>query len=119
MRFANYTSRQQALFYHNIQVWEDARFQANLAMASVPGAKDKWAILTNEPPSLETFWQYGLRFRIEYLFLDSKSGAFQWQLSRVRSVERLERLYFVIAVATSIFNFSWLGCCVRWLPFLR
>ncbi len=69
-------------------------------MASVPGAKDKWAILTNEPPSLETFWQYGLRFRIEHLFLDSKSGAFQWQLSRVRSVECLERLYFVIAVAT-------------------
>ncbi len=95
-----YPPRQQALFYHNIQVWEDARFQANLALASVPSAKDKWAILTNEPPSLETFWQYGLRFRIEHLFLDSKSGAFQWQLSRVRSVECLERLYFVIAVAT-------------------
>ena len=95
-----YPPRREAVFYLNVQVWEEARFQAHLALASVPGAKDKWAILTNEEPSLETFWQYGLRFRIEHLFLDSKSGAFQWQLSRVRSVECLERLYLVIAIAT-------------------
>ena len=94
-----YPPRREAVFYLNVQVWEEARFQAHLALASVPGAKDKWAILTNEEPSLETFWQYGLRFRIEHLFLDSKSGAFQWQLSRVRSVECLERLYLVIAIA--------------------
>jgi hypothetical protein len=73
--------------------------QVHLALASVPAAKDKWAIITDEPPSLDTFWQYGLRFRIEHLFLDSKSGVFQWEMSRVRSVECLERLYLVIAIA--------------------
>jgi hypothetical protein len=33
--------------------------------------------LTDEPPSLQTLWQYALRFRVEELFLDSKSGAFE------------------------------------------
>lgn len=91
--------RQEAVFYKNVRIWEDAQLQVHLALASVPAAKDKWAIITDEPPSLDTFWQYGLRFRIEHLFLDSKSGVFQWEMSRVRSVECLERLYLVIAIA--------------------
>ena len=40
-----------------------------------------------------------MRFRIEELFLDSKSGAFQLDESRIRSAKALERLYLVVALA--------------------
>lgn len=36
---------------------------------------------------------------MEELFLDSKSGAFKLEDSRLRSAEALERLYLVAAVA--------------------
>ena len=94
-----YPPKREAVFYKNVGLWEDAQLKAHLALAAVPAAKDNWAIITDEPPTLKTFWQYGLRFRIEHLFLDSKSGVFQWEMSRVRSAERLERLYLVIAIA--------------------
>jgi hypothetical protein len=40
-----------------------------------------------------------LRFRVEELFLDSKSGAFELEDSRLRSAAALERLYLVAAIA--------------------
>ena len=46
------------------------------------------AVVTDEPPSLQTLWQYALRFRVEELFLDSKSGAFELDESRLRSPDR-------------------------------
>ena len=54
---------------------------------------------TDEEPSLQTLWQYGLRFRVEELFLDSKSGAFQLEESRIRWAKTLERLYLVVSLA--------------------
>lgn len=47
----------------------------------------------------QTLWQYALRFREYELFLDSKSGAFGLEDSRLRSAAALERLYLVAAVA--------------------
>lgn len=68
-------------------------------LANVKGVKEPWAVITDETPSLKTLWQYGLRFRVEELFLDSKSGAFELEESRIRSASALERLYLVAAVA--------------------
>ena len=56
-------------------------------------------MITDEEPSLNTLWQYGLRFCIEELFLDSKSGVFQLEDSHIRSAKRLKRLYLVAALA--------------------
>jgi hypothetical protein len=94
-----YPPKREASFYRNVQVWQEARLSAHLALASVPGVKENWAILTDESPTLQTFSQYGLRFHIEHLFLDSKSGCFDWEHSRVRSETSLERLYLVVAIS--------------------
>jgi len=56
------------------------------------------AVATDEPPTLQTLWQYALRFQIEELFLDSKSGAFELTDSRLRSTDSLERLYMAVAL---------------------
>jgi hypothetical protein len=61
--------------------------------------KEPWAVITDEDPTLQTLWQYAMRFRIEELFLDSKSGAFELEESKVRQPQALERLYLVVALA--------------------
>lgn len=94
-----YPPKGEARFYHHVRLWEDAQLECHLALASVRGIKEQWAIITDEPPTLETFWQYGLRFRIEQLFLDSKSGVFDLEGSRVRDVQCLEHLYLAVAIA--------------------
>lgn len=89
----------EALFYHNVGLWQDGKHPCNLVLANVKGASEPWAVITDEPPSLQTLWQYALRFRVEELFLDSKSGVFELEDSRIRSAQALERLYLVAAVA--------------------
>jgi hypothetical protein len=80
-------------------LWLDGEYRCNLVLANVEGVREPWAVITDEQPSLQTLWQYGLRFRVEELFLDSKSGAFQLQESKVRDRKALERLYLVVALA--------------------
>ena len=67
--------------------------------ANVRGVREPWAVITDEEPSLQTLWQYGLRFRVEELFLDSKSGVFQLEDSKIRDCKALERLYLIVALA--------------------
>jgi hypothetical protein len=93
-----FPAKGEAKLYHNVQVWE-AREECNLALASMRGVKEQWGIITDEPPTLQTFWQYGSRFCIEELFLDSKSGVFGLEGSQVRNGTALERLYLVVAIA--------------------
>lgn len=89
----------EALLYHNVRLWQDGTYICNLVLATVKGVREPWAVITDEPPTLQTLWQYALRFQVEELFLDSKSGAFQLEASQLRSAPALERLYLVAAVA--------------------
>lgn len=89
----------EAVFYRNVGLWLDGCYHCNLVVASPQGVKEPWAVITDEAPTLQTLWQYALRFRVEELFLDSKSGAFELEDSRLRSADALERLYLVAAIA--------------------
>lgn len=91
----------EAKLYHNVRLWEDAHHQCNLVLAHPQGIEedDFWAIITDQTPTLNTLWRYGERFCCEELFLDSKSGAFELEQSRLRDAQAITRLYLVIAVA--------------------
>ena len=67
----------EACLYRQVGLWLDGAHRCNLVLATVKGAKQPWAVITDESPTLQTLWQYALRFRVEELFLDSKSGAFE------------------------------------------
>lgn len=94
-----YPPRGEARLYEHVGLWLDGKHRCNLVLATVAGAKESWAVVTDEAPTLQTLWQYGLRFRVEELFLDSKSGVFELEESRLRSPAALERLYLVCAIA--------------------
>jgi hypothetical protein len=89
----------QAKLFTNVGLWADGIHRTNLVLATVKGAKDSWAVITDEVPSLQTLWQYSSRFCVEELFLDSKSGAFGLEDSRLRHIAALKRLYLIAAVA--------------------
>ncbi len=91
--------RGEAKLYHGVRLWEQGTQQVNLVVAYTKGVAEPWVVMTNEPPSLNTLWQYGLRFRVEELFLDSKSGVLGLADSRLRDPQQLNRLYLVVAVA--------------------
>lgn len=91
--------KSEAILYHNVGLWKNGQWRSNFVLANVKGAKEPWAVITDEDPSLQTLWQYALRFRIEELFLDSKSGAFELEESKIRAPKALERLYLVVALA--------------------
>ncbi len=67
----------QARLYRHVGLWLDGVHRCNLVLATVKGAKESWAVITDESPTLQTLWQYALRLQVEELFLDSKSGAFE------------------------------------------
>ena len=94
-----YPSMNQAKLLNNVGLWADGIHRANLVLATVKGAKDSWAVITDEVPSLQTLWNYSSRFCVEELFLDSKSGAFGLEDSHLRHPDALKRLYLVAAVA--------------------
>ncbi|XHX76413.1 MAG: transposase [Stenomitos frigidus ULC029] len=89
----------EARLYRQVRLGADGVYRCNLVLATVKGAKEAWAVVTDESPSLQTLWQYALRFQVEELFLDSKSGAFELEDSRLRCEAALERLYLVAALA--------------------
>ena len=94
-----YPPMNQAKLFKNVGLWADGLHRANLVLATVKGAKDAWAVITDEEPSLQTLRHYSSRFCVEELFLDSKSGAFELEDSRLRHTEALKRLYLIAAVA--------------------
>ena len=91
--------KSEAFLCHDVGLWLDGEYRCNAVLANVRGVKEPWAVITDENPSLQTLWQYGLRFRVEELFLDSKSGVFQLEDSKIRHAKALERLYLIVALA--------------------
>lgn len=71
-----YPPKSEAALYHQVGLWLDGEHRSNIVLANVKGVKEPWAVITDEEPSLQTLWQYGLRFRVEELFLDSLIWSF-------------------------------------------
>lgn len=71
-----------------------------LAYMKTETGYEQWVIVSDEPVSLDTFDEYGLRFDIEENFLDDKSAGFQLESSQIRDAMALSRLGLVMAAAT-------------------
>jgi len=49
-----YPKKGEAAFYHHVGLWTDGVHRCNLVVASPQGVKEPWAVITNEPPTLQT-----------------------------------------------------------------
>lgn len=92
---------QQAHLFHQVTVLEDVH--CHLATAQLSAAADPWAVLSSQPPSLQTFARYGQRFGgIEPHFKDYKSGGFDLLDSGLREAQALTRLVMLLDIASLI-----------------
>lgn len=91
-----------ALFLHKIWITEKWFGPVYLALGHVKtrNGYEEWAILSDEPTSLKTFDEFGLRFDIEENFLDDKSAGFQLESSEIRDADALSRLALILATTT-------------------
>ena len=88
----------KAHLYPQVQVM--GGIDCHLATAHWSEAQEAWAVLTNQPPSLQTFAHYGERFGgIEPHFKDYKSVTFEITRSNIRDLEALSCLLMLIATA--------------------
>jgi len=93
----------EAKLLHNVQVHKTESKRLNnvhIAAAWESHSQEHWYILSTEPTTIQTFWEYGLRFDIEENFLDDKSNGFDLESSRLRSAPAISRLCFVVAMTT-------------------
>lgn len=92
---------EEAYLWHNVTVLGD--IPAHLAAATLPDAHESWAVLSNQPPSLQTFALYGARFGgIEPHFKDYKSAAFGVLQSQLRDAAALTCLFMLLDAAALI-----------------
>lgn len=90
--------QQQAYFFETVTVWDE--WTGHLATAHVPIAGDAWAVLSDRPPSLQTFAPYDERFGgVELHFKDYKSAAFEMVQSGLREALLLTRLFMLLDIA--------------------
>jgi hypothetical protein len=90
----------QARFWHGVRLTLKGFGPLHLAVARPVGSDEYWQVISDEPTTVETLEEYGLRFDIEENFLDDKSNGFQLESSLIRSAEALERLCLVLAMTT-------------------
>lgn len=87
-------------FWQKVQITKQRVGPLHLALGRTLQSQERWVVISDQPTSLETFQEFGLRFDIEENFLDDKSNGFQLEASLIRSAKALERLCFVLAVTT-------------------
>ena len=89
-----------AYFWQHVQITDQRHGPVYLALAHLAENGERWLVVSDEPTSLETLDEYGLRFDMEENFLDDKSNGFQLESSLIRSADALTRLGFVLAATT-------------------
>jgi hypothetical protein len=102
-----------------ISYWAEAT-SANVVALWRRADQEPWLLVTDLPASPARCADYRRRTWEEELFRDLKSFGWQWQRSRVRRPERVERLLLALALAT-----LWVVCLAQrvlrrgWRPLLE
>ena len=88
----------EAKLFHHVTVLRDVH--CHLATAQMETGADFWAVLSDQPTSLDSFTLYGQRFGgIEPHFKDYKSAAFEVTDSRLRDATALTCLFMLLDIA--------------------
>jgi len=91
----------EAYLFRSVTILQD--IPCHLATAHLALAGEPWAVISDMPPSLQTFELYGQRFGgIEPHFKDYKSAAFELIQSHLRDAQALNCLLMLLATATVI-----------------
>ncbi len=86
-------ARGEAFCFHNVRLHKQQRYgPVHIAFGCNSVNGEFWAIISDEPTTLQTFREYGLRFDIEESFLDDESNGWNVQKSHIRSAQAFETM---------------------------
>lgn len=86
--------------FHHVTVTGKHFGPVHVALGRPTQEAEQWQVVSSEPTTIDTFAEYGERFRIEEGFLDDKSGLFDLEASGLRDTVSLNRLVLILALAT-------------------
>jgi hypothetical protein len=86
VRLTGKVFRKRSVSAHAVAIWQS-------------GHKEPWLLVSNLDLGRGLVGMYAQRMQVEALFRDTKSGGFEWELSRVLRAERAERLLFGLMLA--------------------
>jgi hypothetical protein len=86
VRLTGQVFRKRPVGAHAVAVWQ-------------PGQHEPWLLVSNLDLGRGLVDLYARRMQVEALFRDTKSGGFEWELSRVQRAERAERLLLGVMLA--------------------
>jgi hypothetical protein len=78
----------------------ERRLECTLLACWTDGHEDGWYVLTDLPPQAADVAWYGLRMWIEHGFEQFKSTGWQWQKTRITAIDREDRMWLALALAT-------------------
>ncbi len=91
----------ESRFFQQVSILGAAVGPVHLALTRLlDQPDDPWFVVSDEPTDAKTLDEYGLRFDIEEIFRDEKSGGYQLQTSRLAPPDALERLLLILALTT-------------------
>lgn len=91
----------EVCYYHNVYATTEHQ-PVHVAVGWEKGAKEPWIIVSDQPTDTETLYAYGRRFTIEEGFLDHKPTVSNRNPRSYGMLRGLQRLCFVMAVATLV-----------------
>jgi len=80
-------------------VFEDHSVWAHIAAVWRAGYQEPWLVVSNLDLGVQLAELYAQRMHVEALFRDTKSGGFEWELSRVLRADRAQRLLLGLMLA--------------------
>ena len=86
--------------FHQVTITGQHFGPVHVALGRPTQEAEQWQVVSSEPTTIDTFAEYGERFRIEEGFLDDKSGLFDLEASGLRDAVSLNRLVLILALAT-------------------
>jgi len=86
LRLTGWIFQKKRVWAHALAVWR-------------PGHQEPWLLVSNLDLGERLAELYARRMHVEALFRDAKSGAFEWELSRVLRAERAQGLLLGIMLA--------------------
>ncbi|MGD1949696.1 MAG: transposase [Leptolyngbyaceae cyanobacterium] len=98
---ALHLARGEVLCFHNVKLHKKQWYgPVHLICGRNNLNGELWVVVSDEPTTIQTFREYGLRFDIEELFKDEQSSGWNLHKPEIRSVCDLSRLCFILALAT-------------------
>jgi hypothetical protein len=81
------------------RLFAHACLDARVVATWPPGHAAPWLLITDLAPDVGLAGLYAQRMRVEALFRDAKSGAFEWETSHVLAAPRADRLLLALMAA--------------------